>query len=131
MATSNSKLLAERIEKAIDAEITRRMGTVSNPVLRASIQDLLRDSVTDRIMTAITAVPPKAIDIAAAVEQSMNELASSVKNLKGTPALKGSFKGAGTSNDNGGKTSDSGSKTPARPTRTYSSGGKGGGYGGK
>lgn len=129
---NNTTVLAQRIEKAIDAEITRRMGTMSNPVLRASIQELLRDSVSEKILLAVSANPPKAIDIATAVGESMDELASSVKSLKGS-ALKGSFKSAGSGNDNGGKTSDSGAKstTRARPTRTYSSGGKGGGYGGK
>lgn len=128
---NNTTVLAQRIEKAIDAEITRRMGTISNPVLRASVQELLRDSVSEKILLAVSSTPPKAIDIATAVEQSMTELAQSVKSLKGT-ALKGSFKTAGTTNDNGGKTSDSGAKsTPrVRPTRTYSSGGKDG-YGGK
>lgn len=126
--TRNTTALAQRIEKAIDAEIERTMGTISNPVLRASIQDLLRDSVSEKIMAALSTMPPKALDISLAVRQSLDELAQGVKELKGG-SLKGSFKRSGTSNDNGGKTS-SGSKTSSRPTRTYSSGGKGG-YGGK
>lgn len=130
--SNNSQLIAQRIEKAIDAEITRRMGTISNPTLRASIQELLRDSVSEKILLAVSANPPKAIDIASAVQDSMDELANSVKSLKGS-ALKGNFKKAGTTNDNGGKTSDSGSKSSPRTTRTrsYSSGSKGGGWGGK
>lgn len=132
MASSSSKVLAERIERAIDTEIARRMGTVSNPVLRASIQDLLRESVNERILVAVSSNPPKTIDIVTAVEQSMNDLASSVKSLKGSgQSLKGNFKSAGTSNDNGGKTSDSGSKTSDRPAPRTGYGGKGGGYGGK
>lgn len=130
--TNNTTVLAQRIEKAIDAEITRRMGTISNPVLRNSIQELLRDSVSEKILLAVSANPPKAIDIATAVQHSMDELAQSVKSLKGN-ALKGSFKSAGSGNDNGGKTSGSGAKSSPRTpraTRTYSSGGKGG-YGGK
>lgn len=128
----NTTVLAQRIEKAIDAEITRRMGTISNPVLRASVQDLLRDSVSEKILLAVSANPPKAIDIATAVQQSMDELGNSMKSLKGN-ALKSNFKSAGTTNDNGGKTSDSGAKASpriTRVTRTYSSGGKDG-YGGK
>ncbi len=130
--TNNTTVLAQRIEKAIDTEITRRMGTISNPVLRSSIQELLRDSVSEKILLAVSANPPKAIDIATAVQHSMDELAQSVKSLKGN-ALKGSFKSAGSGNDNGGKTSGSGAKSSprtTRATRTYSSGGKGG-YGGK
>ncbi len=132
MTSNSSKILADRIERAIEMEITRRMGTVSNPVLRASIQDLLREDVNARILRALSANPPKTIDIVAAVEQSMNDLASSVKSLKGNgQSLKGNFKSAGTSDDNGGKTTDSGSKTRSRPSPTSDYGGKGRDHGGK
>lgn len=129
--SNNTKVLSDLIEKTIDAEITRRLGQVGNPVLRASIEDLLRDATVEKIHTALSSRPPKALDIAAAVQQSIDDLSLTLKG-KGT-ALKGSFRSA-KSNDNGGK-HDSGSKSspPARlrtpPSRSY--GGKGGGYGGK
>lgn len=128
--SNTTHLLAQRIEKAIDAEITRRLGTISNPTLRASIHELLHDSVNEKILQALSTTPPKTIDIATAVAHSMDELAGSVKALKGS-ALKSRFKVARNS-DNGGKTSDSGAK--AAP-RSYSSGSKAGGshdgWGGK
>lgn len=129
----NTTVLAQRIEKAIDAEITRRLGAISNSVLRAAVHELLKDSVSEKILDAVNANPPKAIDITVAVRQSMDEVAQNIASLKGT-VLKSKFKSvsSSTSNDNGGKSS-SGGKTSTRsaPTRSYSSGGKGGGYGGK
>ncbi len=140
----NAATLAQRIERAITAEIDRRMGAVSNPVLRDTIRELLADSVEDKINAALTAIPPKTIDIALLVQHSMDELASDMKGLKGNPSAKNSFRKAGTVNDNGGKTSrpalrstgnggkttDSGGKTSQPAPRTYDSGSKYG-HGGK
>lgn len=126
---NNAKVLGEKIERAIDAEIARHLGQVSNAILRASIEDILRDSACEKILTALSSVPPKTIDVATAVRQSMDELAQQMKGVKGS--LKSRFSSAGSTNDNGGK-NDSGAKSSSRytpPSRSY--GGKDGGHGGK
>lgn len=94
MARPNSKTLVDRIEKAIDAEITRNLGSIVNPVLRASIEDLLRDAAYDKMMTALDANPPKALDVVKAVQESLEELSQSVLGLKKAP-LADNFKKAG------------------------------------
>jgi hypothetical protein len=124
------KQLGDLIEKAIDAEIARRLGQVSNPALRGAVEELLRDAAAEKIERAMTSRPPKPLDIAKAVQESVDELSASIKGLKKTSALNRSFQRA-SSNDNGGKDSDYGGKY-SPPARTPSFGGKDGyDYGGK
>ena len=125
----NTTALAQRIERAIHDEITRRLGSISNPVLRASIEELLADSVQEKILAAVSAVPPRAVDIATAVQHSLDELAKDMKNLKSSGgALKGSFRSA----DSGSKSGSGGKSSPRRapPSPRRDSGGKYG-HGGK
>lgn len=111
--THNSRIISDHIERAVNAEVARRMGTISNPVLRATIEELLRDTAYEKILAALRANPPQSLDIAKAVKESMDEISLSVRGLKSS--LNGKFKLAGR-NDNGGK-DDSGSKTS--PRRSY------------
>lgn len=124
MTAANTKTLAATLDKAVRAEIARSLGPIANDVLRAAIEDTLHAATCDKLTAAMTAVPPKAFDIAKAVGESMAELSQAVKGAPATP-LKTGFKAA--------------EKTPARAPRkpvlrvdSDSYGGKGGrGYGGK